>query len=133
MEPLSGVPYVYVGEHLVVDHAVPVSGPGWFVIVTRRHVAALHELTPGEWSEIGEVLPRVVKALHEATGSEKEYVIQMAEAAGFEHVHWHVVARRPGDALRGTDVFQRLRPDDPLPASALEPLCDQVRALLGAS
>ena len=130
MEPLSGVPYVYVGEHFVVDHAVPIARPGWFVIVTRRHVAALHDLTGDEWRELGTLLPSVVTALHDATGSEKEYVLQLAEAPGFQHVHWHVVAVQPGDDLRGVDIFQLLKPTEPRSAGDLMPLCDDVRERL---
>jgi diadenosine tetraphosphate (Ap4A) HIT family hydrolase len=132
MEPLSGVPYVHVGEHFIVDHAVPVARPGWFVIVSRRHAAALHELTTDEWRELGELLPRLVAAVHDAANSEKEYVMQLAEAPGFQHIHWHVVGIVAGDTARGTDVFQLLKPERPVPPAELAPFCDRVRAALSA-
>ena len=83
-----------------------------------------------EWSEIGTLLARVVGALHDATESEKEYVLQLAEAPGFQHVHWHVVAVQPGDDLRGVDIFQLLKAAEPLSAEDLTPLCDAMRARL---
>ncbi len=130
MKPLSGVPYVYVGDHFIVDHAVPIARPGWFVIVSRRHAAALHELADDAWRELGTLLPRLVAALHAVTNSEKEYVMQLAEAPGFQHVHWHVVAIQADDAIRGTDVFEHLKPTTPLTTDDLTPICDQIRALL---
>lgn len=130
MKPLSGVPYVYVGDHFVVDHCVPVARAGWFVIVSRRHAAALHELTGEEWSELGALLPRLIRAVHEAANSEKEYVLQMAEAPGFQHIHWHIVAMHSSDTARGTDVFQLLKPTNPMTTEDLEPLCGIVRASL---
>jgi diadenosine tetraphosphate (Ap4A) HIT family hydrolase len=128
MEPLSGVPYVYIGDHFIVDHCVPVARPGWFVIVTRRHAAALHELSGDEWVEFGALLPRLIAALHTAAKSEKEYVLQLAEAPGFQHIHWHVVAINSDDTARGTEVFQLLNPARPVTASDLMPMCDAVRA-----
>jgi diadenosine tetraphosphate (Ap4A) HIT family hydrolase len=130
MEPLSGVPYVYVGEHFIIDHCVPVARPGWFVIVSRRHAAALHELTASEWSELGAILPRLIGALHSIAGSEKEYVLQLAEAPGFQHIHWHVVAIQSTDTARGTEVFQLLHPEHPMTTADLAPMCDAVRSAL---
>jgi diadenosine tetraphosphate (Ap4A) HIT family hydrolase len=130
MEPLSGVPYVYVGDHFVVDHCVPIARPGWFVIVTRRHAAALHELSSEEWQEFAALLPRLVAAVHSATTSEKEYVLQLAEAPGFQHIHWHIVAVHSSDTARGTEVFQHLKTAHPMTAADIAPICDAVRAAL---
>lgn len=130
MRPLSGVPYVYVGEHFIVDHCVPVARPGWFVIVTRRHAAALHELRLEEWVELGTLLPRLITAVHSACRSEKEYVMQLAEAPGFQHIHWHVVAVQQDDTRRGTEIFHLLKPTQPMTPADLGPTCDEVRRRL---
>jgi diadenosine tetraphosphate (Ap4A) HIT family hydrolase len=43
-------------------------------------------------------------------GCQKTYIAQFAEAEGFSHVHFHVVARPPNLAqeLRGPRIFQML-------------------------
>lgn len=45
------------------------------------------------------------------TGCDKTYVAQFAEAAGFSHVHFHIVPRMPElpDEVRGPRVFRLLR------------------------
>jgi len=50
-ERVSPGPTIYKGDHWVVEHAYPTALEGWLVIATKRHVVALHELTPAEWQE----------------------------------------------------------------------------------
>ena len=81
--------------------------PGWLVVLPRRHVRRLDELTEAEASELGPLLRVVTAALREATGCQKTYVALFAEAEGFGHVHFHVSPRQAGldPALRGPRVF----------------------------
>ena len=76
-----------------VVHSYNTSLPGWLVLVSRRHIEAVHELTEEEALELGLLLRRVSVALREVTGCVKTYVIQFAEAEGHPHVHFHVVPR----------------------------------------
>lgn len=76
-----------------VVHSYNTSLPGWLVLVARRHIEAIHELTEAEALELGLLLRRVSVALQEITGCVKTYVIQFAEAEGHPHVHFHVVPR----------------------------------------
>jgi diadenosine tetraphosphate (Ap4A) HIT family hydrolase len=90
-----------------VVHSFNTALPGWLVLVCRRHVEAVHELTDDEATELGLLLRRVSLALREVTGCLKTYVIQFAEAEGHPHVHFHVVPRmadQPADR-RGPQVF----------------------------
>jgi diadenosine tetraphosphate (Ap4A) HIT family hydrolase len=86
-------------EQIVVDrgwraaHAFDSSLAGWLVLVPTRHVAALHELTDDEAAAMGDLLVRLSKALRDVVGCEKTYSMLFAEAAGFGHVHFHVVPR----------------------------------------
>lgn len=97
-------------EHWRVAHAIGSALPGWLVLVPRRHVTTIAELTDAEAAGLGTWQVRLSRALHTVTGCEKTYVAQFAEASGFGHVHFHVVPRAadlPGE-LRGPRVFALL-------------------------
>ncbi len=54
--------------HWDVVHSFNTALPGWLVLVCRRHVEAVHELTDDEAAELGALFRRVSLALHEVTG-----------------------------------------------------------------
>ena len=90
-----------------VVHSYNTALPGWLVLVARRHIEAIDELTDEEAIELGGLLRRVSMALKEITGCLKTYVIQFAEAADHPHVHFHIVPRmadQPEDR-RSTKIF----------------------------
>lgn len=93
-----------------IVHSYNTALPGWLVIVARRHIEALHELTPDEAAELGVLLRQVSVALRDVTGCLKTYVIQFAEAAEHPHVHFHIVPRMADqpEACRSTKVFAYL-------------------------
>ncbi|MFZ0216206.1 MAG: HIT family protein [Candidatus Dormiibacterota bacterium] len=93
-----------------VAHAFDTSLLGWLVLAPRRHVTALAELTDEEASALGPWPVRLSRALRTVTGCERTYVAQFAEAAGFAHVHFHVVpqARDLPAELLGPRIFQLL-------------------------
>jgi diadenosine tetraphosphate (Ap4A) HIT family hydrolase len=94
-------------EHWRAAHANGTALPGWLVLVPRRHVTTIAELTDAEAAGLGTWQVRLSRALHAVTGCEKTYVAQFAEAAGYGHVHFHIVPRAgelPAD-LRGPRVF----------------------------
>jgi diadenosine tetraphosphate (Ap4A) HIT family hydrolase len=80
---------------------------GWLVIVLKRHAEALHELTREEFVELGELQAVAVSILHDALGCAKEYSVCFAEKEGFQHIHFHIVARSRDlpDELKGTKIF----------------------------
>jgi len=103
-------------EHIASDdlwrvaHAFNSALPGWLVLMPRRHVTAIANLTDDEARALGTWQVRLSRALHEALGCQKTYVAQFAEAEGFSHVHFHIVPRPPdlpGD-LRGPRIFRLL-------------------------
>jgi diadenosine tetraphosphate (Ap4A) HIT family hydrolase len=90
-----------------VVHSYNTALPGWLVLVARRHIEAIDELTDEEAVELGILLRRVSLALKEITGCLKTYVIQFAEATEHPHVHFHIVPRmtdQPEDR-RSTKIF----------------------------
>ncbi len=97
-------------DHWRVAHALNTAVPGWLVLVPRRHVTALAELTDAEADSLGDWQVRLSRALARVLGCQKTYVAQFAEADGFAHVHFHIVPRPPDLAreLRGPRIFQLL-------------------------
>jgi diadenosine tetraphosphate (Ap4A) HIT family hydrolase len=98
---------IVVDDHWRVAHAVGSTLPGWLVLLPRRHVLTIAELTDAEAAGLGTWQVRLSRALHAVTGCAKTYVVQFAEAARFRHVHFHVIPRMadlPADR-RGPRVF----------------------------
>lgn len=93
-----------------VVHAFNTSLPGWLVLVARRHIAAIDEMTEEEALELGSLIRRVSVVLKAQTGCSKTYVAQFAEAARHHHVHFHVVPRMPDqpDEYKGPNIFKYL-------------------------
>ncbi|MGP3977975.1 HIT family protein [Streptomyces sp. 8N114] len=102
---------IVVDQHWRVAHAFDTALPGWLVLVPRRHVTAIHELTDAEAETLGMWQVRLSRALRDVTGCVKTYVAQFAEVEGFAHVHFHVVPRMSDlpQELRGPRVFGLLR------------------------
>ena len=104
--------------------------PGWLVVIPRRHVLALDELTLEESAELGPLLSDLAAALRLVVQCEKTYVAQFSEAEGFAHLHFHVIPRRPGldPAFLGPRVFGLLGGDPALHVP--EDARDQIAASL---
>jgi diadenosine tetraphosphate (Ap4A) HIT family hydrolase len=98
---------IYLDAHWRVAHAFGTAQPGWLVVLPRRHVIALDELSPAEAVALGPVLRAVTSALREVTGCAKTYLALFAEAEGFGHVHFHVVPRHADldPQVRGPRIF----------------------------
>ncbi|GAA2050455.1 hypothetical protein GCM10009839_66140 [Catenulispora yoronensis] len=101
---------IAVDDHWRVAHAIGTALPGWLVLVPRRHVTAIAELTDTEAQGLGLWQVRLSRALHATVGCAKTYVAQFAEAEGFGHVHFHLVPRMADlpPSQRGPRVFQLL-------------------------
>jgi len=78
-----------------VVHALDTSLPGWIVIVLRRHIPSISELTEDEATELGSLIRKVSIGINEIVGCAKTYVMQFAELPNHRHVHFHVVPRMP--------------------------------------
>ena len=93
-----------------VVHSDDSSVEGWLVLVLRRHVAAMADLTEDEAAELGPLVRRVSSALRDVLGCPKTYVVQFAEHPLHRHVHVHVIARAADlhDDAQGPRVFSRV-------------------------
>jgi len=66
---------------------------GWLVLVARRHIASLAELSVQEAAELGQLIRTTSFALKEVTGCVKTYSLQFAESPKHQHVHFHIISR----------------------------------------
>ena len=105
---------IFRSKYWDVVHCNETSLLGWIVVVARRHIAAIDELTSSEALEIGALIRKISIALKEIIQCNKTYVMQFAEAEGHNHVHFHVVPRMadlPED-LRSVKIFKLLGVSD---------------------
>jgi diadenosine tetraphosphate (Ap4A) HIT family hydrolase len=119
-----------------VAHAVGSAMPGWMVVVARRHVTSMGQLTGAEGAALGPLLVALSRALERVLDVPRTYVALFAEAEGFEHLHVHVVPRRADlpHERRGPRIFHYLRQpaDQSVPTEDMDRIADQVRPLLAA-
>ncbi|MFI1989144.1 HIT family protein [Actinoplanes sp. NPDC020271] len=118
-----------------VAHDFTSSLPGWLVLVPRRHVTSIADLTDKEAGTLGIWQVRLSRALRTVTGCVKTYVVQFAEKEGFAHVHFHIVPRMPDLPAdrRGPGIFQypdRGATDSRLPEGQRDDLAVAIRAAL---
>jgi diadenosine tetraphosphate (Ap4A) HIT family hydrolase len=100
------------GAFLVHGKPEPGAHPGWLLVVPRRHVEQVAELTPDEAAALGPLLRETAAALQVETGAAKTYVACFAEVV--PHLHFHVIARGADapDATRGPGAFVAAPPAD---------------------
>lgn len=126
---------VHVGRRWRVAHAFGTALPGWLVVVPRRHVTALDELTAEEAAELGPLLRGVTAAMRGVLGCAKSYVALFAEAEGFAHVHFHVIPRAADleADLRGPRVFGLLGgdPERHVPDAVMDDIAASLASALG--
>ena len=115
-----------------VVHCYDTSLLGWLVLVPRRHVISIDELTPTEARELGELLRFTSRFLKKEVGCLKTYVMQFAEHPQHPHVHFHVVPRAEDMPveLRGANVFRYLAVEDGqrVADAAMNGLAERLRA-----
>jgi diadenosine tetraphosphate (Ap4A) HIT family hydrolase len=120
-----------------VAHAFNTGLPGWLVLLPTVHITALSELSDVAAAELGPMLRALSDALHEVVGCVKTYVLLLAEAEGFGHVHFHVIPRMADqpDELRGPRIFAMLGlpPDQCVSADEMDRLGRAIRERLPVS
>lgn len=128
---ISPGPTVYEGRLWVVEHAYPTKLKGWMVIVPKRHVETLHELSTKEFVELAEITERLTKLLHKELDCEKEYLMCLAEQEHFNHIHFHIVPkpRSLPDELKGAKIFAMLKVEekDAVPKPEVKSFCERLK------
>jgi len=129
---ISPGPTIYEGRYWLIEHAYPTCLKGWLVIVLKRHVEALHEMTREELIELGELQALAVRLLHETLDCAKEYTVCFAEKEGFQHIHFHIIARSHdlSDDLKGTKIFAMINvtETEALPREEIATFCKELRS-----
>ncbi len=122
---------IYQTEFWDVAHAFNTALPGWLVLVLRRHIESLDELTEQEAAELGPLIRRVSLAIKAVIGCVKTYVIQFAEHKDYPHVHFHIVPRMANQPTerRSTQVFAYLgvSPEDSVSEDRMNEIGARIR------
>lgn len=75
---------------------------GHVLVVPRKHVVTLPELSPGVVGPFFERVQRVARAVPKALGSQGTFVaMNNIVSQSVPHLHAHVVPRTKGDGLKG--------------------------------
>ncbi|MEE8468998.1 MAG: HIT family protein, partial [Planctomycetota bacterium] len=118
---------VYEDEHVLAFLDVNPLARGHTLVIPKERKAYLHELSDESAAAVGRVLPRIARALMEATGCQAYNVLQNnGEEAHQEvdHVHFHLIPRQ---GERGLGLGWRPQSLDPADGQAL---LDRIHAAL---
>ena len=120
---------IYRGQFWDLAHAYNTSLPGWLVLIVRRHIEALHELTPAEATAL---LRDVSLSLKHCIGCQKTYIMQFAESKAHPHVHFHIVPRMLDQAPEDLAYRVMRRLGVPLPERCGEDQLNQLARCIRA-
>ena len=101
---------------------------GWMLLIPRRHIESLSELTVDEAGELGTLLRQSAAVQESEFGALKTYVMQFAE--GVKHAHFSLVPRRadlPPDRV-GAAVSAYNAKDEPLSEDHRDALAERMEA-----
>jgi diadenosine tetraphosphate (Ap4A) HIT family hydrolase len=115
-----------------VAHAFGVAVSGWMVIVARRHVTSMGQLSAEEAATLGPLIVALSRALEQRLGVPKTYVAFFAEAEGFQHLHIHIIPRANElpEERRGPGIFTHHPHDTPVSPQEMDRVADSLRPLL---
>jgi histidine triad (HIT) family protein len=120
---------LYEDEHVLAFLDVGPLSEGHTLVIPKERAARLDQLSDESAAAIGRVLPRLCRAVLEATGARDFNVLQNNGAAAHQavdHVHFHIIPRRRDGGLGIEWAAGRL---DPAAAASLQ---ERVRAALAS-
>jgi histidine triad (HIT) family protein len=106
---------VYEDEHVLSFLDVGPLSRGHTLVIPKERKAHLHELSAESAAALGRVLPKLCRAVKQATGVDAYNVlVNTGESAGqvVMHVHVHIIPRTADDGLKTRWDAARLDPDD---------------------
>jgi histidine triad (HIT) family protein len=95
---------IYEDEHVLAFLDVAPLAPGHTLVIPKERKAFLHELSDEQAAALGRVLPRLCRAVMNATGATAYNVLQNNGASAHQavfHVHFHII---PRDGERGLGI-----------------------------
>jgi diadenosine tetraphosphate (Ap4A) HIT family hydrolase len=120
-----------------VAHCYETSLPGWLILIVRRHIQSLDELTISEAVELGQLIRNTSSAIKAVTGCIKTYVLQFAESPDHPHVHFHIIPRMADlpENYRSTQIFKYLGVpgEERVSEEAMNGIASKVREILLAN
>lgn len=87
---------LYEDEHVLAFLDIAPLSPGHCLVIPKERRAFLHQLSETSAAALGRVLPRLARAVVEATGAEAYNVLQNNGSAAHQavfHVHFHVIPK----------------------------------------
>ena len=87
---------IHEDEHVLAFLDVGPLSEGHVLVIPRERKAELHELSDDSAAAIGRVLPRICRAVMQATGAPAYNVLQNNGSLAHQavmHVHFHVIPR----------------------------------------
>ena len=124
---------VYEDGHVLAFLDVGPVSRGHCLLIPKRRYVELDDVPPEVGAALGSVLPRLVRAVKEATGCDGLNVLQNnGEAAGqaVMHVHFHLIPRYRGGASAG-EGFGVHWPAGELDNDDAATLCEAIAAAVG--
>ena len=93
---------VYEDESVLAFLDIGPLSKGHTLVIPKERKAKLHELSDEAAAALGRVLPRIARAVLEATGAQDYNVLQNNGIAAHQavmHVHFHIIPRHGSDGL----------------------------------
>jgi histidine triad (HIT) family protein len=87
---------VYEDEHVLAFLDIAPLAPGHTLVIPKERKAFLHELSDEQAAALGRVLPRLSRAVMNATGATAYNILQNNGTAAHQavfHVHFHIIPR----------------------------------------
>ncbi len=93
---------VYEDDHCYCFLDIGPLAPGHLLVIPKAHVERMWEMAPDAAAALASVLPRLSKAVVDATGAEGCNILQNnGQASGqvVDHLHVHIIPRKTADGL----------------------------------
>jgi len=103
---------IHEDEHVIAFLDINPLSPGHMLVVPRERKAHLHQLSDDAAAALGRVLPRLCRAVMQATGTSAYNVLQNNGVSAHQavmHVHVHII---PRSAQGGLDLYWETQPFD---------------------
>ncbi len=113
---------VYEDDHVLAFLDINPLSEGHVLVIPKERRAFLHELSDDQAAAIGRVLPRLARAVMNATGCEHYNILQNNGAPAHQavfHVHFHIIPKladrglgvqwRPTSLEGGEELAARIR------------------------
>ena len=111
---LPGTAFMESEDFLALYNLSPVL-PGHSLVIPRRHIASLMELTDAELAGFSVFSRRVTRFLTRVyKGNGFDWSVQEGETAGqsVNHLHMHIVIRKPHDLSAGVEWYPLVRENE---------------------